>query len=132
VVTPTATDAVSTLRAGPRATGKIASPMIAGMDLGDPISYGVLVSGTKVFSSDRAEIGTVVHVLADEAEDIFDGIVIDERTGPGGHRFADADQIDAIFTLRRGLQQMPPQAGMEWLIKRIQNTANNDTLLAGL
>jgi transcription termination factor Rho len=42
------------------------------------------------------------------------------------------DQIDAIFTLRRGLQQMPPQAGMEWLIKRIQNTANNDTLLAGL
>jgi transcription termination factor Rho len=42
------------------------------------------------------------------------------------------DQIDAIFTLRRGLQQMPPQAGMEWLIKRIQNTANNDILLAGL
>ena len=42
------------------------------------------------------------------------------------------DQIDAIFTLRRGLQQMPPQAGMEWLIKRIQNTINNDTLLAGL
>jgi len=42
------------------------------------------------------------------------------------------DQIDAIFTLRRGLQQMPPQAGMEWLIKRIQNTANNDTLLSGL
>jgi hypothetical protein len=71
--------------------------MIAGMDLGDPISYGVLVSGTKVFSSDKAEIGAVVHVLADEAEDVFDGIVIDERTGPGGHRFADADQIDAIF-----------------------------------
>ncbi len=42
------------------------------------------------------------------------------------------DQIDAVFTLRRGLQQMPPQAGMEWLIKRIQNTANNDTLLSGL
>jgi transcription termination factor Rho len=42
------------------------------------------------------------------------------------------DQIDAIFTLRRGLQQMPPQAGMEWLIKRIQNTASNDILLAGL
>jgi transcription termination factor Rho len=42
------------------------------------------------------------------------------------------DQIDAVFTLRRGLQQMPPQAAMEWLIKRIQNTANNDTLLSGL
>jgi len=37
-----------------------------------------------------------------------------------------------VFTLRRGLQQMPPQAGMEWLIKRIGATANNDALLSGL
>jgi transcription termination factor Rho len=37
-----------------------------------------------------------------------------------------------VFTLRRGLQQMPPQAAMEWLIKRIANTPNNDALLAGL
>jgi transcription termination factor Rho len=42
------------------------------------------------------------------------------------------DQIDSVFTLRRGLQQMPPQAGMEWLIKRIAGTPNNDALLAGL
>ena len=42
------------------------------------------------------------------------------------------DQLDAIYTLRRGLQQMPPQAAMEWLIKRIAATPNNDTLLAGL
>ena len=42
------------------------------------------------------------------------------------------DQLDAVFTLRRGLQQMPPQAGMEWLIKRIGATANNDALLSGL
>jgi transcription termination factor Rho len=42
------------------------------------------------------------------------------------------DQLDAIYTLRRGLQQMPPQAGMEWLIKRIASTTNNDALLAGL
>ena len=41
-------------------------------------------------------------------------------------------QLDAIYTLRRGLQQMPPQAGMEWLIKRIASTTNNDALLAGL
>jgi transcription termination factor Rho len=41
-------------------------------------------------------------------------------------------QLDAIYTLRRGLQQMPPQAGMEWLIKRIAATQNNDALLAGL
>jgi transcription termination factor Rho len=43
-----------------------------------------------------------------------------------------ADQLEAIYTLRRGLQQMPPQAAMEWLIKRIAATQNNDALLAGL
>ncbi len=42
------------------------------------------------------------------------------------------EQIDPIYTLRRGLQQMPPQAAMEWMIKRIASTANNDALLAGL
>jgi transcription termination factor Rho len=42
------------------------------------------------------------------------------------------DQIDSVYTLRRGLGQMPPQAAMEWLIKRIANTPNNDQLLAGL
>ena len=43
-----------------------------------------------------------------------------------------ADQLDAIYTLRRGLQQMPPTSAMEWLIKRIAGTTNNDALLAGL
>jgi transcription termination factor Rho len=43
-----------------------------------------------------------------------------------------ADQLDAIYTLRRGLQQMPPQSGMEWLIKRIASTTNNEALLQGL
>ncbi len=43
-----------------------------------------------------------------------------------------ADQLDHVYTLRRGLGQMPPQSGMEWLIKRIANTADNDTLLSGL
>jgi transcription termination factor Rho len=43
-----------------------------------------------------------------------------------------AEQMESVFTLRRGLAQMPPQAAMEWLIKRIAGTANNDTLLAGL
>jgi transcription termination factor Rho len=42
------------------------------------------------------------------------------------------EQIEAIYTLRRGLQQMPPQAAMEWLIKRIAATPSNDALLAGL
>ncbi len=42
------------------------------------------------------------------------------------------DQLDAVYTLRRGLSQMPPQSGMEWLIKRIAGTQNNDALLSGL
>jgi transcription termination factor Rho len=37
-----------------------------------------------------------------------------------------------VYTLRRGLSQMPPQSAMEWLIKRIAATPSNDALLAGL
>ncbi len=43
-----------------------------------------------------------------------------------------AEQVQSIYMLRRGLQQMPPMSAMEWLIKRISATANNDALLAGL
>ena len=42
------------------------------------------------------------------------------------------DQLQAIYMLRRGLQQMPTSTGMEWLIKRIAATPNNDALLTGL
>jgi len=42
------------------------------------------------------------------------------------------DQLDGVYTLRRGLQQMPPQSAMEWLIKRIAATPSNDALLTGL
>ena len=63
-------------------------------DLGDPVSYLVLSSGTPVYASDGPQVGEVAHVLADEHEDVFDGIVIAE---PAGHRFADADLIDRIF-----------------------------------
>jgi transcription termination factor Rho len=42
------------------------------------------------------------------------------------------DQVEKVHLLRRGLSQLPPQAGMEWLIKRIAGTSNNDSLLDGL
>jgi transcription termination factor Rho len=42
------------------------------------------------------------------------------------------EQLDAIYTLRRGLAQMPSQSAMEWLSKRIAATPSNDALLAGL
>jgi hypothetical protein len=49
-----------------------------------------------VFSSDRERLGAVEHVLADEASDVFDGIVVDRTVLPGGHRFVDASQVDEI------------------------------------
>lgn len=66
------------------------------MDLGPAISYRVLAIGTKVLSCDGTDVGEVAYVLAVEAEDVFDGIVIVERAGSGGHRFADADDIQEI------------------------------------
>jgi uncharacterized protein YrrD len=66
-------------------------------DLGNPASYEVLEEGTPVFSCDGQEIGKVTHVLAAVEEDIFDGVVIDTRLGPGGHRFVDAPEVEEIF-----------------------------------
>jgi hypothetical protein len=62
-------------------------------DRGAPTSYLTLERGTPVFTSDGVEIGRVEHVLADADADIFDGLVIDTRRGPGGHRFVDAPQV---------------------------------------
>lgn len=71
------------------------------MDAGVPISYQVLREGTSVYSSDGVSVGSVVHVLAVEDEDVFDGIVIAALSRehlPGGseHRFVDASIIDSI------------------------------------
>ena len=67
------------------------------MDLGEPASYLVLTRGTPVYSSDDVEIGKVTHVLADQGEDVFDGIVIGEHIFGEEHRFADADDVQEIF-----------------------------------
>jgi transcription termination factor Rho len=42
------------------------------------------------------------------------------------------NQLEHVYTLRRGLQQMPSSSAMEWLIKRIAATPSNDALLEGL
>ena len=67
-------------------------------DLGDPTSYLELDEGLPVFSADGEELGSVAHVLADPDADVFDGLVIDTRRGPGGHRFADATQVERLYT----------------------------------
>jgi uncharacterized protein YrrD len=67
------------------------------MDLGEPTAYMALSDGTAVYSSDGEQVGTVAHVLAVEEEDVFDGIVIGEHRFGKEHRFADADDIAAIY-----------------------------------
>jgi hypothetical protein len=66
-------------------------------DLGDPTSYLELPRGVPVYTAGGEEIGKVDHVLADVDADIFDGLVIDTRSGPGGHRFADAPLVDRLY-----------------------------------
>jgi uncharacterized protein YrrD len=66
-------------------------------DPGAPLSYVALAEGTPVFSSDGHEIGVVQEVLADTASNIFDGIVVDTRSGPGGLRFVDAPEVGEIY-----------------------------------
>ena len=66
-------------------------------DLGDPTSYLELEEGVPVYSSDGERVGVVEHVLADADSDIFDGLIVDARLGPGGHRFADATLVESLY-----------------------------------
>lgn len=66
-------------------------------DLGAPISFLVLGAGVPVYSSDGEKLGEVEHVLAVPDDDIFDGIVLDTSVLPGGHRFVDAPEVEAIY-----------------------------------
>ena len=59
-------------------------------------SYLTLEAGASVISADGERVGTVEHVLRDDATDIFDGIVIDMRLGPGGLHFVDAPEVAEI------------------------------------
>jgi hypothetical protein len=63
------------------------------MDEGLPIAYEVLEKGVPVYSSDEFAVGTVDHVVAAEAEDIFHGLVIRTDAGP---RFVAADDVASL------------------------------------
>lgn len=91
------------------------------MDLGEPASYEVLSAGTPVYSSDEQQIGKVSHVLADEREDVFDGIIISEHIFGEEHRFVDADDVQAIF--ERGVLLKLDRAACEQLPKPSANPA---------
>lgn len=63
------------------------------VDEGLPIAYEVLSEGVPVYASGGEEVGTVEHVVAAPAEDIFHGIVIQ---ADGESRFVAADQIASL------------------------------------
>lgn len=66
-------------------------------DDGYAISYKVLEPGTEVCDRDGGAVGSVRQVLENEAEHIFDGLVIDT---PGGERFVDAPEVARIAERR--------------------------------
>jgi hypothetical protein len=91
------------------------------MDYGEPSSYLALKEGCDVVSSDGEKVGTVKYVLADEDEDVFDGIVIDTQFGPGGLHFVDAPQVRECR--ERGVLLSMPAADVPGLPKPTPNPA---------
>lgn len=77
------------------------------MDEGRPISYEVLDKGVPVYSSDEQPVGTVDHVVAAEALDIFHGLVV--RTD-AGRRFVAADDVASLH--ERGVDLRIPAAAV--------------------
>ncbi|MEA2274768.1 MAG: hypothetical protein QOI98_3476 [Solirubrobacteraceae bacterium] len=57
----------------------------------------MLNAGVDVISSDGERIGKIEHVRADPEIDVFDGLVIEIHLGPGGQRFAEADEVDESY-----------------------------------
>ena len=57
------------------------------------IGYKVLPRGTPVHTADGEQLGTVLEVLDNAREHIFDGIVVET---PEGRRFVDAPEVARI------------------------------------
>lgn len=84
-------------------------------NLGEPSSYLAVTKGVAVYSADGERVGRVVKVLSAPNIDMFDGVVIDTTAGPGGHRFVDAPEVDAIY--ENGLTLKIDAAAVEKLPK---------------
>jgi hypothetical protein len=64
---------------------------VAPADDGHAVHYTALELGTPVISSDGEEVGQVVQVLDNYREHIFDGLVIETRSGE--QKFVDAPEV---------------------------------------
>ncbi|WP_189329609.1 hypothetical protein [Actinoplanes ianthinogenes] len=63
-------------------------------DLGEPVAYLVLREGVPVYAPSGDTVGTVDHVLADEHEDVFHGLLLSTPDGP---RFAAGDKVAGLY-----------------------------------
>jgi hypothetical protein len=63
-------------------------------DLGAPQSFLVLTDGTPAYDRSGEPAGSVAHVLSDDRDEIFQGLVL--KTAEG-HRYASAAQVDGIY-----------------------------------
>ena len=87
------------------------------LDDGHAIHYTAVQRGTPVYDSNEVEVGTVVDVLDNYQEHIFDGLIIE--TGAGVRRFVDAPEVartaERAVTLTIGAQEVeqlpPPPSG---------------------
>jgi hypothetical protein len=84
--------------------------MSRGMDEGLPIAYELLEKGVPVYASGGEQVGTVDHVVAAEAEDIFHGLVI---TSGEGQRFVGGEDVASIH--ERGVDLRIDTAGVDAL-----------------
>ena len=78
-------------------------------DLGAPSSYLVTMPGIAVIASDGSRVGTLEHVVADDALDIFEGIVVRGPDAEDPHRFVDRADIKDFYD-RGVLLSIPPDA----------------------
>ena len=83
------------------------------IDDGHAVHYTAVQKGTPVYGSDETRVGTVVEVLDNYREHIFDGIVIEDAEGV--LRFVDAPEVartaERAVTLgidAEAVAQLPP------------------------
>ena len=87
------------------------------IDDGHAVDYTALSTGIPVYSSDEIELGTVHKVLDNAREHIFDGIVMEAKSGE--QLFVDAPEVartaeQAVtlnITAEQAQQQLEPYSG---------------------
>jgi hypothetical protein len=65
-------------------------------DLGAQIAYVVLPAGIPVYDVDQRQVGVVEHVIANEGENIFHGLIVTTASAPSRQLYADRDQVGEL------------------------------------